>query len=146
MRLKEFFNIREATAPAQAERELNRSTSVFGRRDAGRQRQGYTADTGRAQAELDSAQSLVKREEAGAKSGLHVSGDKATLGALMDCLHEASSAIRENEDLADWAEQAYKAIAMGMRKGDTVTLPPFEETPDVDSFGGDAGIGPEEEY
>lgn len=63
----------------------------------------------------------------------------------MDALHEASSAIRENEDLADWAEKSYKVIAMGMRKGDSVTLPAFQETPDADSFNDDAGIGPDDE-
>lgn len=85
-------------------------------------------------------------EEGQASSGLRVTGDKATMGALQDALQEAASLLRDNEDLADWCEKSFKAIAAGIRKGDTVTLPAFQETPDVASFNDDdAGIGPDEE-
>lgn len=79
----------------------------------------------------------------GSTSGLRVSGDKATLGALQDALQEASAAIQGNEDLSQWCEQAYKAVAMGMRRdsGGTVTLPAYQETPDIGSFNDDDGTG-----
>lgn len=88
---------------------------------------------------------IFSLREEGQSGGLRVTGDKDTLGALMECLQEAASAIRDNEDLADWAEQAYKTVATGMRKGDTVTLPPFKETPDVGGFNDDTGMGPDDE-
>lgn len=79
----------------------------------------------------------------GSTQGLRVSGDKATLGALQDALQEASSSIQDNEDLSQWCEQAYKAVAMGMRRdsGGSVTLPAYQETPDLGSFNDDDGMG-----
>ena len=76
--------------------------------------------------------------------GLRVTGDKATLGALQDALHQATDS--EAPDLVEWCEQAWKAVAKGLHSGN-VTLPPFSQTPDVDSFNDDQGLGPDsEEY
>lgn len=105
----------------------------------------------KAAALLNFYRGALKESTTGA-SGLRVSGDKATLGALLDCLHEASVAIGDNPDMADWAEQAYKACASayqrngnGSEQAVSVTLPPFSETPDIDSFNDDPGTGAEGE-
>jgi hypothetical protein len=143
-----MFGVTEATPTGQARREPGGGGS---RPTQQQQSPRYTPSTAQAQADVDSGQSVAKKEGAVDESidtGLRVSGDKATLGALCDCLHEASVAIGDNQDLADWAEQAYKACAQAFRLTTTspsVTLPPFEETPDIDSFNDDPGTGASDE-
>lgn len=143
--LKEFFGIEsEATDAKQAERELNSSQSVFARKPSGNQTS--TKSTAQAQADVNAGSSVAKKEAAGDASatGLRVSGDKETLGALMDALNEAENSISDNEDLADWCGKAWKIISRGLNSG-SVTLPPFQRTPDIDSFNDDnTGIGPDD--
>jgi len=126
--LGEMFGVEltEAT-PAQAERELNAAQSVFKPPGGPRGRQqGYTKDTARMQADVDSAQSVVKED---GQAGATVTGDRETLDALMKCLQEAEHAADE-PDVADWAGTAWKAVAAGIRNGGTVTLPRFQEAPE----------------
>lgn len=84
------------------------------------------------------------QNEAATGSGLRISGDKATMGALQDALHSVE--VADNPDLTEWCEQAWKALAKGVQSG-TATLPAFAETPALDSFNDDQGPGPDsEEY
>lgn len=72
--------------------------------------------------------------------GLRISGDRVTLAALRDALEEYSGSGRANEDTIDWIDDCVRAIDMANRRNsDTVTLPKFEATPDLDSFDDDAG-------
>ncbi len=72
--------------------------------------------------------------------GLRISGDRATLAALRDALEEYSGSGRADEDVIDWLDDCVRAIDMAHRRNsDTVTLPKFEATPDLDSFDDDQG-------
>lgn len=126
--LHEMFGLRlvEVT-PGQAERELNGSQSVFklpGSKQQGQQK--HTKDTARMQADVDSAQSVVKEE---GQQGITLSGDRETLDALMQCLQEAEHAA-DDQDVANWAGNAWKAVAAGIRGNGSFNLPKFEGAPE----------------
>lgn len=116
--------INEVT-PHQVNKELDSARSVFKAPQRGQGK--HTSDTARMQADVDSAQSLVKREEAG-QQGITLSGDKETLGALQEALQEAEHSAES--DVANWAGRAWKAVAAGIRGNGSFSLPRFEATPD----------------
>jgi hypothetical protein len=93
-----------------------------------------------AQTKFASASQPPKRKSEEETVGLRISGDRATLAALRDALEEYSGSGRAVEDVADWIDDCVRAIDMANRRNsDTVTLPKFEATPDLDSFDDDAG-------
>lgn len=63
--------------------------------------------------------------------GIRISGDPGTLAALQEALQEAGALIEGNDDLADWCDGAWKALAQGIRRGEgSVSLPKFESVPE----------------
>ncbi|HEU5118668.1 MAG TPA: hypothetical protein VFT74_18890 [Isosphaeraceae bacterium] len=75
--------------------------------------------------------------------GLRVTGDDQSLDALVQALEFVGSR-HPDADVADWADEAVKALQGGMGKGNA-TLPAFTATPGLDSFDDDTGPGPEEQ-
>lgn len=126
--LGEMFGVRIVETPAinDVNRQLSTARSVF--KTPGRDAR-HTPDTARMQSDVDSAQSVVKKEEA-VPQGITLSGDKETLGALMDALQEAESAHGVDSDVANWCGRAWKAVAAGIRGNGSFNLPRFESTPD----------------
>ena len=125
--LHEIFGLVEITPISQANRELGSARSVFAPADRGSRT--ASKGTAQAQADVDSAKS-VRKEEPGAPTppGLRISGDKETLGALMDALQEAEHA--SEPDLSSWCHSAVQALAQGIRRGGgSVSLPRFEQVP-----------------
>lgn len=141
--LREMFGVREATHPKHAETELNMGQSVA---QAPRK---YTKSTGKAQSDIDSARSLVKKEAGGETTqGLRITGDQGTMEALIDALDFVANRYgTQNEDIADWAERSVEALHTGIRAG-TASLPPYRETEGMEDFEDDTGPGPDadEEY
>lgn len=128
--LGEMFGVRIVETPAinDVNRQLSTARSVF-KTPGGRGDARHTPDTARMQADMDSAQSVVKKEEA-TPQGITLSGDKETLGALMEALQEAESANGVDSDVANWCGRAWKAVAAGIRGNGSFNLPRFEKTPD----------------
>lgn len=135
--LCEMFGVRIVETPAinrmdersidDVNRQLSTARSIF--KKPGRSDARHTPDTARMQADVDSATSVVKKEEA-TPQGITLSGDKETLGALMECLQEAEHAQGVDPDVASWAGRAWKAVAAGIRGNGSFNLPRFESTPD----------------
>lgn len=85
-----------------------------------------------------------KTEAAESGGGLRITGDKASMEALVRVMQCAES--EGDQDLADWADDSIRALRAGAAGGN-VTLPAFRATPSLDSFDDDQGPGPEgEEY
>lgn len=78
----------------------------------------------------------------GGQAGVGVKADKATMKALA----QAFEAVRtKDDDLQDWIDDCIREIGRAIKSGaDTVTLPKFEATPDLDNFDDDGGS--EEDY
>lgn len=138
--LSEMFGLNEVTPIKHAETELNMGQSVA------KAPRKYTPATAKAQSDVDSSQSLVKKEAGEAGSGLRVTGDQATLEALHQVIDEASNKLSQDlgDDICDWLDDCSRAL-VGASNG-SVTLPAFKATPGLDSFNDDAGTGGEEEY
>lgn len=137
--LKEMFiSERVPTHPRHAETELNMGTSVS---KQGRPGHRWSASTGKMQSDVDSAQSLVKKEQGEPTTGLRITGDAGTL----EILGQAIELLAKHgaDDDAEWADEALNALR-GAKDGN-VTLPPFKATPGLDSFNDDSGAGPEDE-
>lgn len=67
--------------------------------------------------------------------GLRMSGDRATMAKLRDVLDEVSARGRTDEDTLDWIDECVRAIDEAHRRNaDSVSLPKFQETPDVDDL------------
>lgn len=76
---------------------------------------------------LNGSKSIFDEDAGG--GGITLSGDKETLGAMMECLQEAEHAAAD-PDHKVWAGKAWKAIAAGIRGDGNVTLPKFESAPE----------------
>jgi hypothetical protein len=62
-RLAEVFGVGEATSPDEVERQINTAQSLVHRAVPTKRDRGYTPTTAKAQSDLDSAQSLVRKEK-----------------------------------------------------------------------------------
>ncbi len=72
--------------------------------------------------------------------GIRLSGDRATLSKLRDVLDEVSARGRSDEDTLEWIDECVRALDESARRNtDSVTLPKFQETPDVEDFDDEGG-------
>jgi hypothetical protein len=79
----------------------------------------------------------------GGKTAGSVVADKATLGALQRALENVRT---RDDDLQDWIDDVIREISRAMKSGGELTLPKFEETPDLDSFDDDDGGYEDEDF
>jgi hypothetical protein len=111
-------------------KQMSGAKSVAGNGGATRARVGQSGDVQKAQADLDGARSVFKKDEAAAGAqGITLNGDKETLGALLEALRDAEHSA-DDPDIANWAGRAWKAVAAGIRGDGSVTLPKFESAPE----------------
>ena len=156
-----MFGLREDADTDEIERQLNGAQSVRGgpRTEPGVRKwqdraPNHTPATGRAQSDINAAQSVFRKDEAGGTSqGLRITGDTATLTALLrGVISTSQGAVRPgagsmpDEDLREWADEARDALEAAIANDSgNVTLPAFKATPGLDSFNDDTGSGPDEE-